>query len=231
MKEQFSMETEAQRFRNDVYSCCDCANLGFGFTRPNKNSPLYKFPPTIGAKGEAPLLFIGINPRISKSNCFLHMALMSNPKKFNDLACNRYGNYNYIAINGMERHYNIHALIASSVFPGKSFEDTAAVTELFLCAKETSEDLPLDNSPCADKYLDRTINQVKPRVIIPLGRIVLSYLQTKFSQREDIFSVETGGHSVTVIPMNHPSPRAKKIWPTEWTIEKIRAVILRGHFA
>jgi uracil-DNA glycosylase len=225
MRQSVTKGREAQRFREEVYLCCSCANLELGFTRSTPNTPFFKFPPTIGAKGEVPLLFVGIKPRISETNRWLHTALMANPKVFDELASNLYEGRKYIARDGLEPHYNNHVAIATAVFPGKSFEDVAAVTELFFCAKENSSGLPIINSPCANRYLRRTIRQVKPEVIVPVGKKVLDYFRATCGQTGDVFPVEVEGTQPVVVPMSHPSPRAPRIWTNKWTIERVAAAV------
>jgi hypothetical protein len=163
---------------DDVYGCEVCPRERFGFVlRPNGGG-YYTFPPTIGAAGHAPLLFLGINPRRSKTNLVLHKELADYPGSFRVLAANRVpyngksGGPRYIAPNAKERHYRPHAKVVTAVFGERAaFEDHAAVTELFLCATEDSSALRVDTSPCAERYLARVLARIH-RVgrSVPSGR-------------------------------------------------------------
>jgi uracil-DNA glycosylase len=213
---------DPRTLRNEVYTCMCCERLGF--TGPGPDKPFFKFPPTIGASGEAPILFVGINPRRSRTNRDLHDALMASADAFHELARNRYQGRRYIALSGgLEEHYVDHARVVGYVFPGHDFEGVAAVTELFLCAKEKSSGLPVMQSPCAEQFLDRTVQQVKPKVIVPVGKQVLRYFQHRFRQTEDVFSCAVIGQlEVRIVPMSHPAAYAKDaIWSMEWTVENV----------
>ena len=65
------MNSDREKLLTEVFGCERCADLG-AFTRSPDNGRFYKFPPTIGACGEAELLFIGINPRQDERNLNLH---------------------------------------------------------------------------------------------------------------------------------------------------------------
>lgn len=64
-------ETQDTSLLEEVYVCDRCPTGAYGFARPSEGRPYYKFPPTIGARGQATILFLGINPRRSDStrNC------------------------------------------------------------------------------------------------------------------------------------------------------------------
>src|SRR5438105_4479422 len=62
----------------EVYRCMHCAHLRLPFVACDDAGRAFRFPPTIGAMGTAPLLFVGINPRVSDSNRHLHDTLMHN---------------------------------------------------------------------------------------------------------------------------------------------------------
>ena len=159
---------------DEVYSCTHCSSPQF---EPFKAAGRpYRFPPVIGATGPAPLLFIGINPRVSDSNRALHNTIMRDPAAFRELAQNSFQNQPYIGPLCPERHYRVHATIARHVFPDKTFEAVAAVTELFLCASSSSVGLPFVNSPCAEKYLKRVLAMVQPKVVFAVGQPPAKYL-------------------------------------------------------
>src|SRR5438552_1806554 len=122
-----------------VFLCTTCPER-YGFSR-SESGPYFKFPPTIGATGIADLLFVGINPRFS-GNEPLFERLMRHRETFQDLSQNRDGERAYIAVDGVERHYETHMKILEGVYgKGAKFEEHAVVTELFFCA--TKEAPPL----------------------------------------------------------------------------------------
>jgi hypothetical protein len=189
-----------------VYSCEHCARLNFGFESPEGHVGFFKFPPTIGAVGEAPLLFVGINPRRSASNQALHDSLMSDKSAFEALSRNVVGGKPYIGSNGTERHYRDHMRIVEGVFgPGTSFESVAAATELYFCATEDAGGLPY-KSPCANAYFGRVYDQTRPKVVICVGKTVLRYFQEKFhGGKQEVFRMQFGGHSAQVVSIAHPN--------------------------
>jgi hypothetical protein len=218
------MNTAAIRFADEVYSCRSC--VGLGFKSPEQSKGYYKFPPTIGALGQAPLLFVGINPRISNTNRPLHDRMMADLRAFEALAGNRVGSQKYIVPDGLEKHYKGHVEIANSVYPKKAFEEVAAVTELFLCAKEDSVGLPIQDSPCARKYSSRTVSIIKPRVIIPVGKMAYNYFLKRSLTKNEVFKTGIFGTPLWVVPMSHPSARVKdQKWSIEWTIRKVKEVL------
>jgi len=98
----------------EVYSCTRCRS--FGFRGPADDKPFFKFPPTIGTEGETPLLFVGINPRISASDHYpgnedLHNRMMGSKAAFAALAQNWYGGSRYIAPGGVEKFYHRHMAV------------------------------------------------------------------------------------------------------------------------
>jgi hypothetical protein len=199
-------ECTASSLLGDVFECSACEGRGFGFSRPAEDRPSYKFPPTIGATGIAPLLFVGINPRISPGNRWLHELIMGSRVAFENLSRNQVNGQSYIAKTGGESHYNYHLRLVECVFgEGARFEDHAAVTELFLCAKETSTGLPSDHSPCADRFLERTMLQVRPRVVIAVGKPVEDYFRNLELSCASHFDVNLAGIAVTVVVVPHPN--------------------------
>jgi hypothetical protein len=99
----------------EVYPCTHCQS--FGFKGHEDNKPYFKFPPTIGAEGEAPLLFVGINPRISSGSHYpgnedLHNRLMGSKDAFAALAQNRDGRDRYIAPGCAEKFYHRHMKVS-----------------------------------------------------------------------------------------------------------------------
>lgn len=168
------------------FDCDHCADRGFGFQRQLTTGRLYKFPRTIGGQGPVPLLFVGINPRRSASNAKLHELVASDLNAFDELARNRACGEAYISTNGREKHYRTHARIAKAAFAGTQmegtlFESVAACTDAFLCATEDAtpeiaEALRNGGGPCVDRHFWKTLNQVQPRVVIAVGKLVFDFL-------------------------------------------------------
>jgi hypothetical protein len=174
----------------------------------SNGKPYFKFPPTIGAPGRADLLFVGINPRISNSNVYLHNKIMADKRSFAALAENRDGNEIYISKNGREEHYQQHVKIVEALFgKGARFENHAAVTELFFCATRNSSTLPRDDYPCAKLFFDRVYLKVQPRLIICVWKSVFDYFRRRchISTNEN-FIITIGGHSALVVFLPKRNP-------------------------
>jgi hypothetical protein len=165
------------------FDCDHCADKGFGFQRQPTTRRLYKFPSSIGADGAAPLLFAGINPRKSDSNAELHDLITSDLNAFDQLSRNRLFGEAYIATNGREKHYRVHARIATAASEsnGAPFENVAACTEAFLCATEDATPaiaacLRNGAGPCVERHFWNTIRRVQPKVVIAVGTLVCDFL-------------------------------------------------------
>lgn len=189
-----------------VYDCDFCERLELGFKRAGGRKGFFKFPPTIGATGQAALLFVGINPRMSAGNAALHRLIMSNPEAFEAQSQNRVGSGSYIR-NGGEPHYQDHLSIVEGVFGrGAAFEQHAAVSELFYCATESADGLPCATSPCANTYFSKVFAQVKPVAVVCVGKGVANYFQRRFGGGERwTFPMRLGGHHAHVLCIAHPN--------------------------
>ena len=201
------MDSDArQTLLRTVYTCQSCPE-GFGFTRPVPGQPYYKFPPTIGATGQAELLFVGINPRRA-GNEALHDALMANIGAFEGLARNWDGRQRYIAAGGPEAHYQSHVEVVEGVYGrGARFEDHAAVTELFFCASADSAGLPPVRSECADRYFKTVLRLVAPRVVICVGARVFKYFRDRYGGGGGAMSVRFDQVEAALVRMPHPNAR------------------------
>ncbi len=213
-------DSDDASFRRDVFECESCESVRCGFSRPPGRRGFYKFPPTIGAKGHAPLLFIGINPRISATNQGLHDRTMRDVSNFDELSRNKVRGRRYIAgEDGQEPHYRSHQRLVECVFGrGSRFEEHAAATELFLCATASSSGLPRDLGRCADRWLGRTVRQVQPRVVVAVGKPVEAYLCAcgKLSPGTSrCFPLVLHGVSTDVIVVPHPNSHVPRIAPWE----------------
>lgn len=198
------MSLHKQLLRDAFY--CDLCNPTYGFSRPADGKPYFKFPPTIGALGKADLLFVGINPRISKNNNDLHNRIIADKRAFAALAENRNGGEIYISKNGNEKHYHHHAEIVEALYgEGARFENHAVVTELFFCATLNSNRLPRDN-PCADLFFDRVFLKVQPRLVICVWKRALEYFRHRFHAiAQGNFLMTISGHSAIVVFLPHPN--------------------------
>src|SRR5579872_7249358 len=105
-----------------AYGCDRCDAARYGFVRPPGGGGYFKFPPTIGATGHASLLFVGINPRRSRSNKALHHETMSSIAAFRGLAGNhipyhgRASESRYIRRHGTEAHYELHMDVVEALY-------------------------------------------------------------------------------------------------------------------
>lgn len=88
------------------------------------------------------------------------------------------------------------------------FEDHAAVTELLLCASASSPPVDLRTSPCAKAFLARTVDQVRPEVIVGVGATVDEYFRSRATERGDlVFRAVIGRHHAWLVPVPHPNAR------------------------
>lgn len=61
-------------------------------------------------------------------------------------------------------------------------------------------------SPCANTYLDEVLEQVRPKLIVCVGKTVMAYLRWKFDvEGEDAFQVRLAGATVRVVRIAHPN--------------------------
>lgn len=193
----------------EVWQCQKCSGRNYGFQAnetAGQNPIFFRFPAIIGCtapeKTEKDILFVGLNLRCSPSNIALHRWLASNFQNFTTLARNVYmDGRGYIRPQGPEPHYYAHMRIVEKVFgQGCHFEDHAAVTEVFLCASNSSEKIYGDvrncRSQCANTFLCRVIQRLKPKVIVSVGKAVECFFSSCESQQTT--------DAPTLIPMPHP---------------------------
>ena len=198
------------------------------FVRCDEADRAFRFPPSIGALNTAPLLFVGINPRISQSNRSLHESLMRDYSAFRELAGNRKNtNQPYIAPGG-EVHYSRHLRIANELFPNLPFEAVAVATELFFCASSSASGLPISKSPCAERYLDRVLAWVRPTVVFAVGRQVQRYITARCAlDAENAYICWGKSGRAVVVPIPHPNARGEKV--SKWNAAtEIARVLCRG---
>lgn len=212
----------------DARQCTFCERFGrYGFVRPPQGGGFYKFPATIGAIGNAPLLFIGINPRRSPSNQLLCDEAMDSLASFGVLASNREPHEGssdgarYIRRYGLdeaprygkEPHYRQHLDVVERVWEddGANFEDHAVATELYLCSTVNTEDGDFSaESPCAGRFFVRVVQQVQPEVIVTLGAAPRDYLRKWPADRRVVtdetlspYQADIHGHPAWVFDIPH----------------------------
>lgn len=212
-----------------VFECMACDRRGLPFLR-DSGGRFYRFPPTIGAVGQAAMLFIGINPRVSSSNRDLHEAVSGHWGQFESLRRNRSANRPYIGLNGLERHYKLHAEVARLLFPREAFDTVAAVTELHYCASSSSRGLPLETSFCADRYLAAVLSVVRPVVVFAVGVHVERTLRQHSCRSRSCprggLALTVGDRYAPVVSLPHPNAFAEKREPTARAVEAARTVLV-----
>lgn len=207
----------------DVYPCQECAVKQRTFVsefieaRPGY---FYKFPPLIGGSGKVRLLFIGYNPRRT-SNHAIHNFAMDNFQNFCTLSNNvNHHDQPYIGspknAADHEEHYDLHDEIVRRVF-GVPFSQVAAVTEMYLCASEDGQRLQTRNSPCARKFLIRTLGVSDPEYIITFG-VGLPRFFAKFVSgiRASVFHLP--------FPSNRSAPEAVRKTAVDWAVSGLLAM-------
>ena len=168
-------------FRQHLEAVNACQICPSGFSR-SPSGKFYRFPPLIGATRHAIILFVGINPRISETNRWLHERLINSEESFRNLAGNRLDDGSpYISLNAVERHYHSHMLVVHGVFGSEcAFETVAAVTELSLCASTDAPSALQAKSVCAQKHLETSMNIIKPQVVVAVGATVKKHVTGNF---------------------------------------------------
>jgi hypothetical protein len=219
--------SEIRELLDDVFECMHCDTLGLAFRR-QADGRFFRFPPVIGAAGDVSVLFIGINPRISPPNEGLHQRITNDMCAFADLAANKKINGNpYIAIDGEERHYRLHARMIDNLFPNRLFEEVAAATELYFCASADASGIDRDDNPCAEKFMDRVFLLMRPRAVVAVGGPVKNYLRRFICgpSNDQLFVVRIGGHTTTVVPVPHPNARGERLEKWRWATDAVASVL------
>jgi len=201
---------------DQVYRCAHCDGCGLPFVRSGSGK-VYRFPPTIGAVGSVPLLFVGINPRISASNRDFHNQLVDDFDRYKELSENRIDGGEYIGLDSSERHYALHLFVARALFPHDSFSSVAAVTELHFCASPSSAGLPPDSSRCIDRYFSSVLEVVSPTIVFALGKHVW---RTLCYRRELQVKLDVESSLPLLVELPHPNAFGPKKEPTGTAIAK-----------
>jgi|ERR1017187_701447 hypothetical protein len=229
----------------DVDSCRACITrqerFAKGFALRPSQVPK-KFPATIGAAGQAKLLFVALCPRLGR-NYVLDWANES-ADRFASLSENRdqHGRAyveSYAANDGKEWEdfYRPYVEIAKAVYPGNAFEEVAAVTDLYLCAyppnnrNEFDRDyvsLPV-NSPCARDFMQRTIDQVKPVAIITRGcspkeYFGMRYLRQRRLRYSTAYTMRINDLSTVLLPLRSGNQFGLPEIDKQWAIDELRKI-------
>ena len=212
---------EHDQLISEAFCCSYCDYTGLPFVR-NEFGKFYRFPPTIGAVGQAPLLFVGINPRVSDSNRSLHRTIGADYGAFVQLSANRVGGRPYIGLRGLEKHYTLHATVAAALFPYTPFESVACVTELHLCASSSSKGLPADSSRCAERFLGSTLQIVSPSVDFAVGKHAERTLKTLFGVSD---RARWSSGSAPLVTLPHPAAWGPKHEKTDAAIRLAKSYL------
>jgi hypothetical protein len=207
----------------DVYPCRECAVEKRAFVSEfNEARPgyFYKFPPLIGVAGKVKLLLVGYNPRRT-TNLAIHNFAMATFQNFGTLS-NNFDHHGQRYIGSLksapdhEEHYELHDDIVQRVF-AKPFEDVAVVTEMYLCASEDGQRLQTKNSPCAKRYLMRTIRIADPSYLVTFG-VGLPRFFARFVSgiRADVLHVP--------FPSKRSTPEATMKAAVDWAVDSLIAL-------
>jgi len=134
----------------------------------------------------------------------LHRRIMADEREFALLADNRHGKKPYIiAPQCSEKHYHPHVKIVQRMFGERArFEEFAAVTELFFCAKLNAKGLNITHSPCAEIFFERVFLKVCPTIVFCVWPPVLSYFQRiGGAKNQRSFPLTIRGHTAMVAEM------------------------------
>lgn len=178
------------------------------------------FPP-IGSSDFEQVLFIGTNPRcrqgtkdeffyrhaLSSSENFLHF---SNDGIYED----REGSLKPLFD---DPHYRIHQECLAKVDPSWELGQKSSVAELFMCCSEDTN--IFSDAPeyiCAEEYLIKYMELVKPRVIVSFGLLTMKWFQARFANELE----------KNMRFLDNGVPRKHNGYPTKDSITK-----LHGHFS
>ncbi len=191
-----------QDLLHEVFECKACPEA-LGFTRLAKGQPYLKFPPTIGAVGKAPLLFVGIHPRLAPDNQAFYQRILRSEQEFASFAENSYRGKPYIGPECKDGDYRPHMQVVQKIFGRTAaFEDCAAVTQLFFCGKIDAKGLKLSASSCADKYFERVFLKVRPKIVFCVCPPAMAYFQRLAkAEGKKIFFLTLAEHTAVVVEM------------------------------
>ena len=145
------------------------------------------FPP-VGSSETGQVLFIGTNPRCkpaTKDEEFYRYALASEENFVKFSIDGKYkSKRGYFRRLFADPHYSIHRECLYNVNRRWRLGEKSSVTEIFMCASESSGIFNyiehLSDFTCAENYLIKYIELVKPKIIVSLGGLALKWFQNKF---------------------------------------------------
>jgi uracil-DNA glycosylase len=170
-------------------NACDRCFEKYGFSRLNGFNFKPCFPP-VGSSVGGQVLFVGLNPRCrlgSDDEDFYRHALASEDTfvQFSEDGKYRtkFGNLKELFSDG---HYDIHQQCLREVDSDWKLGKNSSVAELFMCGKENATIFSGIKEPsleciCANEYLCRYMELVRPKVIVSFGSLPLRYFQSKCS--------------------------------------------------
>jgi len=208
---------------------CDTCFDKYDFIRLENLSKKTCLPP-VGSFEERQVLFVGTNPRCNrdKGDDLFYRHALSSFDSF--LQFSKDGKYEDSL--GHTRflfdfdHYNLHQKCLARIDPSWKLGDKSSVAELFMCGSKdsnifyTGHNLYKKYNPtlyvCAQKYLIKYIELVKPKIIVSFGWPTMQWFQIRFWKELE----------KNTWFLDNETPRKYNGCPTKDGIRK-----LHGHFA
>lgn len=217
---------------NSPFTACDRCFAKYQFSKLDDFPHKPCFPP-IGSSDFDQVLFIGTNPRCrpgTKDEFFYRHALSS------------LKNFLRFSIDGIYKdprghtkrlfddpHYRVHKECLAKVSPSWKLGQKSSVAELFMCGSEDAnifyrihnlyQKYHLTEYICAEEYLIKYMELVKPKVIVSFGWLAKQWFQTRFPHDLKNNMQYLDG----MVPRDHlGDPRRKKISRLHACFAKIR---------
>jgi hypothetical protein len=162
---------------------CDRCFERYGFSRLNKFNFKPCFPP-VGSSVKGQVLFVGLNPRCKKGSDdedFYRHALSSEDAFLQFSKDGKYQTkFGYWKELFSDGHYDIHQRCLREVNPDWKLGKNSSVAELFMCGKEDATIFNGIKDPsleciCANEYLLKYIDVVRPKIIVSFGGLPLIF--------------------------------------------------------
>jgi uracil-DNA glycosylase len=172
---------------------CDRCYERYQFSR------LGRFPyktclPPIGSSDRGQVLFVGTNPRcrLGTGDEDFYRHALSSEERFlqfsNDgVYRDRHGHEEWLF---SDRHYGTHRACLKEISASRRLGEGSSVAELFMCGSEDAnifykidnlyQKYGLDNYVCAQEYLVKYMEIVKPRIIVSFGWVALQWFQSRY---------------------------------------------------
>jgi uracil-DNA glycosylase len=88
-------------------------------------------------------------------------------------------------------HYSIHKACLNKIQPSWRLGEKSSVAELFMCGSEDAnifykinnlyQKYDLENYTCAEEYLIKYMELIKPKVIVSFGWLAMQWVQSRFN--------------------------------------------------